>query len=231
MTINTQPTAIMIVIGNEVLSGRTQDKNIGWVAEKLTENGIKLLEARIISDDEDVIASAVRDLSEKVDYVFTSGGIGPTHDDITTKSIAKAFDVPVIQNQEALRRLKEHYKGTGIELNSARLKMADIPKGAKLVDNPVSAAPGYNINNVFVNDLLPLKDGWYGIVTENSVPYGIYGGIGINFDTFFKLEGSVLIEFHDKYPQSDYIDNISEYGKNSKSYMVEEPWDYNSYTK
>ena len=150
MTINTQPTATMIVIGNEVLSGRTQDKNIGWVAEKFTENGIKLLEARIISDDEDVIASAVRDLSEKVDYVFTSGGIGPTHDDITTESIAKAFDVPVIQNQEALRRLKEHYKGTGIELNSARLKMADIPKGAKLVDNPVSAAPGYNINNVFV---------------------------------------------------------------------------------
>ena len=144
MTINTQPTAIMIVIGNEVLSGRTQDKNIGWVAEKLTENGIKLLEARIISDDENVIASTVRDLSEKVDYVFTSGGIGPTHDDITTKSIAKAFDVPVIQNQEALRRLKEHYKGTGIELNAARLKMADIPKGAKLIDNPVSAAPGYN---------------------------------------------------------------------------------------
>ena len=157
MTINTQPTAIMIVIGNEVLSGRTQDKNIGWVAEKLTENGIKLLEARIISDAEGVIASTVRDLSEKVDYVFTSGGIGPTHDDITTKSIAKAFDVPVIQNQEALRRLKEHYKGTGIELNAARLKMADIPKSAKLVDNPVSAAPGYKINNVFVMAGVPTR--------------------------------------------------------------------------
>lgn len=101
--------------------------------------------------------------------------------------------------------------------------------GENISSNTVSNY--YNINNVFVNDLLPLKDGWYGIVTENSVPYGIYGGIGINFDTFFKLEGGVLIEFHHKYPQSDYIDNISEYGKNSKSYMVEEPWDYNSYTK
>ena len=91
-----------------------------------------------------------KEIYKLVDYVFTSGGIGPTHDDITTPAIAKAFDVSVERNKEALRRLQEHYKGTNIELNSARLKMADIPKGATLIDNPVSAAPGFNIQNVYV---------------------------------------------------------------------------------
>jgi len=140
----------MIVIGNEVLSGRTKDKNVGWVAERLNSIGINLIEARIIRDNQEVIISTIQELSEKVDYIFTSGGIGPTHDDITTVAIAKAFRVPVEKNKEALRRLEEHYKGTGIELNSARLKMANIPKGAKLIDNPVSAAPGFKISNVYV---------------------------------------------------------------------------------
>ena len=140
----------MIVIGNEVLSGRTKDKNIGWVAEKLNSIGINLIEARIIRDNQDVIISTIQELSKKVDYIFTSGGIGPTHDDITTVAIAKAFRIQVKKNKEALRRLEEHYKGTGIELNSARLKMADIPLGAKLIDNPVSAAPGFNVKNVYV---------------------------------------------------------------------------------
>ena len=140
----------MIVIGNEVLSGRTKDKNIGWVAEKLNSVGIDLIEARIIRDNHDVIISTIQELSKKVDYIFTSGGIGPTHDDITTFAIAKAFRIQVKKNKEALRRLEEHYKDTGIELNSARLKMADIPLGAKLIDNPVSAAPGFNIKNVYV---------------------------------------------------------------------------------
>lgn len=150
MLTNNQPKAIMIVIGNEVLSGRTKDKNIGWVAERLNSIGINLIEARIIRDNREDIISTIQDLSEKVDYIFTSGGIGPTHDDITTVAIAKAFRVPVEKNKEALRRLEEHYKGTGIELNSARLKMANIPQGAKLIDNPVSAAPGFKISNVYV---------------------------------------------------------------------------------
>ena len=140
----------MIVIGNEVLSGRTKDKNISWVAEKLNSIGINLIEARIIRDNQDVIISTIQELSKKVDYIFTSGGIGPTHDDITTVAIAKAFRIQVKKNKEALRRLEEHYNGTGIELNSARLKMADIPLGAKLIDNPVSAAPGFNVKNVYV---------------------------------------------------------------------------------
>ena len=150
MTSNKQPTAAMIVIGNEVLSGRTKDKNIGWVAEQLEQYGIKLVEARIIRDDQETIISTIKEIYKLVDYVFTSGGIGPTHDDITTPAIAKAFDVSVERNKEALRRLQEHYKGTNIELNSARLKMANIPNGATLIDNPVSAAPGFNIQNVYV---------------------------------------------------------------------------------
>ena len=95
MTSNKQPTAAMIVIGNEVLSGRTKDKNIGWVAEQLEQNGIKLVEARIIRDDQETIISTIKEIYKLVDYVFTSGGIGPTHDDITTPAIAKAFDVSV----------------------------------------------------------------------------------------------------------------------------------------
>ena len=144
------PTAAILVIGDEILSGRTKDKNIGWLAENLTEAGIQLVEARVIADVEDTIIRHVKALSETVDYVFTSGGIGPTHDDITTHSIAKAFNTPVERNPEALRLLVEHYRDTDIELNEARLKMADIPVGATLIDNPVSAAPGFIIHNVHV---------------------------------------------------------------------------------
>lgn len=144
------PTAAILVIGDEILSGRTKDKNIGWLAEKLTDMGIQLIEARVIADVEDVIIRHVKALSESVDYVFTSGGIGPTHDDITTKSIAAAFGVAVERNPEAMRRLVEHYRDTDIDFNEARQKMADIPIGATLIDNPVSAAPGFILHNVHV---------------------------------------------------------------------------------
>jgi molybdenum cofactor synthesis domain-containing protein len=150
MTVAQQPTAAMIVIGDEILSGRTIDKNINWLAGILNERGVKLAEARIIGDDEDLIIATVRALSECYDMVFTSGGIGPTHDDITTVSIAKAFDLPVMRNPEADRRLISHYQNTDLEYNAARKKMADMPEGAVLIDNPISAAPGYQINNVYV---------------------------------------------------------------------------------
>ena len=174
----------MIVIGNEVLSGRTKDKNIGWVAEKLNSVGIDLIEARIIRDNHDVIISTIQELSKKVDYIFTSGGIGPTHDDITTVAIAKAFRIQVKKNKEALRRLEEHYKDTGIELNSARLKMADIPLGAKLIDNPVSAAPGFNVKNVYVMAGVPkimqaMLDGVIKTIKYGSKTISI--SIGCNF--------------------------------------------------
>ena len=143
-------TAAILVIGDEILSGRTKDKNIGWIAEQLNEMGIDLIEARIIADVEEVIIRHVRELSQSYSYVFTSGGIGPTHDDITTQSVAKAFDKKVIRHEEAVRRLLEHYEGTDIEFNGARQKMADIPEEAELIDNPVSAAPGYRLGNVHV---------------------------------------------------------------------------------
>jgi molybdenum cofactor synthesis domain-containing protein len=144
------PEAAILVIGDEILSGRTKDKNIGWLAEELTALGISLKQARIIADDRQTIIDTVREFSKNYDYVFTSGGIGPTHDDITTEAVAAAFDVPVIRHSEAMARLTRHYEGTDIEFNAARQKMADIPQGAELIDNPVSAAPGYRIENVHV---------------------------------------------------------------------------------
>ena len=143
-------TAAILVIGDEILSGRTKDKNIGWIAEQLNEMGVDLCEARVIPDVESVIVATVKSLSDAYDYVFTSGGIGPTHDDITTACVAKAFGKKVIRHEEAMRRLLVHYEGTDIPFNEARQKMADIPEDARLIDNPASAAPGFILHNVYV---------------------------------------------------------------------------------
>lgn len=150
MTQKISKTAAILVIGDEILSGRTKDKNIGWIAEQLNEMGIDLIEARVIADVEAVIIRHVLELSKSCDYLFTSGGIGPTHDDITTASIAKAFGKKVIRHEEAVRRLLVHYEDTDIPFNEARQKMADIPEDAALIDNPASAAPGFILENVYV---------------------------------------------------------------------------------
>ncbi len=144
------PTASMLVIGNEILSGRTQDKNVAHVARRMSEIGVRLVEVRVVPDDRGRIISAVSELSAACDYVITTGGIGPTHDDITTESVAAAMGAEVERNAEAHRRLRTHYDGTEVELNEARLRMANIPVGATLIDNPVSAAPGFRLGNVFV---------------------------------------------------------------------------------
>lgn len=141
-------TACLIIIGNEVLSGRTKDANLHFLAGALTEMGIRLREARVIGDDEQAIIAAVNACRAAYDYVFTTGGIGPTHDDITAESIAKAFDVPLLLHPEARARLEAHYPPG--ELNEARLRMARVPEGGILIDNPVSTAPGFQIGNVFV---------------------------------------------------------------------------------
>jgi len=141
-------TAAVLIIGNEILSGRTKDANLGWLAERLYDLGIRMREARVVSDVEADIIAAVDALRQRYDYVFTTGGIGPTHDDITSACIAKAFGVPLERNAEAVRRLERHYAPG--QLNAARLRMADIPRGATLVDNPVSGAPGFQIGNVIV---------------------------------------------------------------------------------
>lgn len=141
-------TACLIVIGNEVLSGRTRDANIQMLGTGLAALGVRLQEARVIIDDVTIIADTVNALRARYDYVFTTGGIGPTHDDMTAAAIARAFGTDLERNPEAVRRLQSHYGGG--DLNAARLKMADIPRGAVLIDNPVSQAPGFRLGNVFV---------------------------------------------------------------------------------
>ncbi|MBM7066003.1 molybdopterin-binding protein [Actibacterium sp. 188UL27-1] len=144
------PTAAMLVIGDEILSGRTRDANMHHLAGQLTERGIDLREVRIVADDPDAIVEAVNALRLRWTHVFTSGGIGPTHDDITADCIAAAFDVSIDIRDDARALLAAHYAKTGSELNDARLRMARIPAGAVLIDNPVSVAPGFTIGNVHV---------------------------------------------------------------------------------
>src|SRR6266581_1480162 len=143
-------TAGILVIGDEILSGRTKDKNIGFIAEYLTNIGIDLKEVRVVSDDEDDIIAALNALRQRYTYVFTTGGIGPTHDDITADSVAKAFGVPIDTDPRALAILHEWLKATGAEMNEARLRLTRIPKGADLILNKVSGAPGFWIDNVIV---------------------------------------------------------------------------------
>lgn len=141
-------TAGLIVVGDEILSGRTKDKNIGYIAEYLTNIGIDLSEVRVVADREDAIVEAVNALRGRYTYVFTTGGIGPTHDDITADCVAKAFGVPIDVDPRAVAVMRERYKPE--ELNEARLRMARIPQGADLVENRISKAPGFRLGNVIV---------------------------------------------------------------------------------
>ena len=140
--------ASLIIIGNEILSGRTQDKNLSYLANWLNEIGIQLAEVRVIRDEEEIVVDTVNYLRSTYDYVFTTGGIGPTHDDITSLCIAKAFGVELEINSGALGILKEYYKDG--ELTDARMKMTKMPVGSELIENPVSRAPGFKMDNVFV---------------------------------------------------------------------------------
>ena len=143
-------TAALLVIGDEILSGRTKDKNIGYIAEYLTAVGIDLREVRVVGDEEAAIVDALNALRRRYTYVFTTGGIGPTHDDITADCVAKAFGVPIDVDPRALEILQERLRATGAEMNEARMRMTRIPKGADLVTNKVSGAPGIWIENVIV---------------------------------------------------------------------------------
>lgn len=145
-----QWTAALVVIGDEILSGRTQDRNVAQIATWLNEQGIRLGEVRIVPDRQDAIVAAVNALRETHDYLFTTGGIGPTHDDITVDAIAAAFGVPVVIHPDARRILEDYYRNRPGGLNDARLRMARVPEGADLLVNPASGAPGVRIGNVFV---------------------------------------------------------------------------------
>jgi molybdenum cofactor synthesis domain-containing protein len=143
-------TAALAVIGDEILSGRTQDRNVAQVATWLNEQGIRLTEVRIVPDDAARIVETVNELRARHDYLFTTGGIGPTHDDITVDAIAAAFEVPVVIDPQARAILEDYYRGRPGGLNEARLRMARVPEGAELIFNPSTGAPGVRIDNVFI---------------------------------------------------------------------------------
>ena len=148
-------TAAVLLIGNELLSGRTKDANLNYLTRQLSAMGIRLAEARMVADGEAEIVEAVNALRAGYDYLFTTGGIGPTHDDITCECVAKAFGLDYVLNAEAHRILEDYYDGSGRELNEARLRMAHTPQGAELVDNPISRAPGFRVENVIVMAGIP----------------------------------------------------------------------------
>ncbi len=197
-------TAAVIVIGNEILSGRTQDKNVAHIAVTLNEVGVRLSEVRVVPDIEAEIVDAVNALRAKFDYVFTTGGIGPTHDDITAACVAKAFGQELIQNPEATRRLVEHYEHSEMELNEARMRMAQTPEHASLIDNPISTAPGFRVENVFVMAGVPsimraMLDGVKG---------GLAGGVPVLSRTVLCNLGEGMVagglgELQDRYPEVD----------------------------
>lgn len=144
-------TACVLIIGNEILSGKTQDTNLQFLGAELASKGIMLVEARVLRDDKAAIVATVNECRAEYTYVFTTGGIGPTHDDITAECIAEAFGRDLVLHQEAVERLRRR----NLELNAARLKMAHVPEGASLIDNPLSGAPGFRVENVFVMAGIP----------------------------------------------------------------------------
>ncbi len=197
-------TAAMLIIGNEILSGKTQDKNLNYIAKKLADMGITFVEARVVRDIDTEIISAVNELRKKYDYVFTSGGIGPTHDDITIDSIAKAFGKKVIVYEEAKQKLLSYYKGRESKLNDARLRMAMFPEGAELIENPLTSAPGCKIENVFIFAGIPSI---MQIMFDYAMPY-LQQGKKIDSATIScdLLEGDIadeLTAIQKEFPQTD----------------------------
>ncbi|MBT3810564.1 MAG: competence/damage-inducible protein A, partial [Rhodospirillaceae bacterium] len=176
-------TAAVLIIGNEILSGRTKDANLPFLGTELNLMGIQMREARVVADIEEEVIDAVNTLRAKYDYVFTTGGIGPTHDDITSACVAKAFGQKLIRHPEAERILRARMTEMGVEATEARLKMAETPEFAELVDNPVSGAPGFRVENVYVMAGIPrimqamfegAKGQLKGGVTLQSVTVGSY---------------------------------------------------------
>ncbi|APH72519.1 competence/damage-inducible protein A [Aquibium oceanicum] len=209
-------TAAMIVIGDEILSGRTKDKNIGHLADIMSAIGIDLKEVRIVPDEEDEIVAAVNTLRERYTYLFTTGGIGPTHDDITADSISKAFGVPCEYDSRAYAMLEENYAKREMEFTEARKRMARMPRGAEHIDNPVSLAPGFRIGNVHVmagvpaifqamlDNVVPtLKTGAKLISATVHCPYG-EGVIGDALGKIQKEHPQTIIGSYPKYQDGTF---------------------------
>jgi molybdenum cofactor synthesis domain-containing protein len=224
----TTVTAALLVIGDEILSGRTKDRNIGYVAEYLTNVGIDLREVRVVPDVEEEIVAAVNALRARYTYVFTTGGIGPTHDDITADAVAKAFGVPIDVDPRAKAMMLERYRPE--DLNEARLRMARIPAGADLVDNPISRAPGFKLGNVIVMAGVPsimqaMLDGvaptlqagarmQVETVDAGGVPEGIYAeGLG----AIAKAHDGVSIGSYPSFSAAGFKNQIVVRGKDSSA--------------
>ncbi len=193
-------TASIIIIGNEILSGRTQDTNSNYLAKMLVERGILLKEVRVIPDNHSIIESIVKNESYGKDFVFTSGGIGPTHDDITAEAIASCFDVSLTVRDDAVELLAKNYKNGKKDLNAARLRMARIPEGAKLIKNKISGAPGFIIKNVFVMAGVPQI--FEAMVQEIILDIGSVNPIFSQTIKVFKKESEIserLSKYADKY--------------------------------
>jgi molybdenum cofactor synthesis domain-containing protein len=209
-------TAAMVVIGDEILSGRTKDRNIGHLAEVMTAIGIDLKEVRVVADDRDDIAAAVNAVRARYTYVFTTGGIGPTHDDITADSIAHAFGVPCEYDAKAYAMLEAHYAQRGLDFTEARKRMARMPAGAEHIDNPVSMAPGFRIGNVHVmagvpaifqamlDNVVPtLKTGAKLLSDMVHCPYG-EGAIGDALTQIQKNHPDTIIGSYPKYMDGSF---------------------------
>ncbi|MEK9722741.1 MAG: competence/damage-inducible protein A, partial [Rhodospirillaceae bacterium] len=195
-------TAALIIVGNEILSGRTRDANLQFLGEQLNELGIRMRECIVVPDVEDTIVAAVNDYRARFDYVFTTGGIGPTHDDITSAAVAKAFGTEVYRHLEAEAALLAMYKPE--DVTPARMKMADVPKGASLIPNPVSTAPGFRMENVFTMAGVPrIMQAMF-----KEIAHDLTGGAKVLSAsvTTHVPEGKIgvrLGEIQDKYPDAD----------------------------
>ncbi len=187
------PTAAMLVIGDEILSGRTQDTNTHFLAKALTTRGIALREVRVVADDSAAIVAAVNALRARYDHVFTSGGIGPTHDDITADAMAAAFGVGISHRADAMALLAAHYIKVGHDFNEARQRMARIPDSAALIENPVSTAPGFSLGNVHVMAGVPSI---FQAMVASVLP-GLTGGAPLLSDSLRVIagEGDIAAKF------------------------------------
>jgi len=211
-------TAAVLLIGNELLSGRTQDTNLAHIAQQLGERGIRVAEARVIADSEATIIAALNELRAKHTYVFTTGGIGPTHDDITADCVALAFGVPLLTHPEAEARLLNYWQTRDIEPNADRLRMARIPAGASLIDNPVSVAPGFRLENVVVMAGVPRI---VVAMLANVLPTLPMGVVISSIAVACSLgEGTIASELRDIQTQYPNVDIGSYPGKNATGLRV-----------
>ena len=221
------PSAAILVIGDEILSGRTRDSNLHYLSCELTKIGIDLQEARMVQDEASGIVDAVKWLSSKYDYLFTSGGIGPTHDDITADCIAEAFGAEINVREDAFKLLQKYYLSQNIDFNNSRQRMARIPNDAKLIENPISVAPGFQLENVFVmagvpnifqsmvQSILPsLKSGKPLLSKSVKIPRG-EGEIAANLKKIASNHKNVSIGSYPYNNQGKFGTNIIVRGTNS----------------